>query len=302
MRERDIKALDDGTLWLEYRTSKDPALREELVLRNAHLVQWAVDRIPYSPSSVADREDLISEGIIGLIEAIDRYDPTRGIQLSTYATFRIRGQIADALRSRDLLPRSARQRVRELQEAADRYTSANGQPPTDDELAELLCLSQDELRRTMNDASVEIASLDAPCLDDENCSLLATLRASSQTEPHARQEREDLLHALRSALEELPQRQRLVLSLYYVEELTMKEIGQVLDVSESRVSQLHAQAIISLRALLRRDGYLERVPDDEKPPVRQMNEHASEAAMPSTYRPSPAAQAAYQIKQRGVQI
>jgi len=259
---------DITSLCVRYKETGDPKLREQLVLQHVHLVKWAVDRVAYTGTTAADRDDLISEGMVGLIDAIDRYDPDRGIQLSTFATFRIRGQIADALRSRDLLPRSARRRVRELQEAVNRYTAASGHLPDEEQLASMLGESLDDVRRTLVDASLEIHSLDAPRgPDDERLSLLGMLPSPPETEPDTRHEDEELRAELRKALTELPERQRLILSLYYVEDLTMKEIGQVLGVSESRISQLHAQAIVSLRALLRQAGYVQSCGDGDSDPT-----------------------------------
>ncbi|HHX64923.1 MAG TPA: FliA/WhiG family RNA polymerase sigma factor [Chloroflexi bacterium] len=263
-------------LWARYAATRDPAIREQLVIQCLDLVQWVVNRLGITQWHAIDRDDLVGEGIIGLIDAIDRFDPDRGIALSTYAVHRIRGQILDALRARDLLPRTARQRVRDLHAAMAEIALDEGRVPTEARLAEYMNLSPDQVQQTMMDASLEICSLDEPRYDsDADYSLQDVLRASEDTEPAHSLDRTELCEALEQAVGDLPDRQRLVLALYYVEELTMKEIGEVMDVSESRVSQLHAQAVLGLRAIMRRDGYL-------MPPKEQ---NASTAHIAQTGRP-----------------
>ena len=255
--DKTAQEMDVRQTWARYNESRDPALRQELITRNMHLVRYVVERLGFGVSHL-DREDLISEGIVGLIDAVDRFDPERGIQFVTYATIRIRGQILDALRTRDMLPRSARRRVKGMQDAVQTLVATLGEPPSEEQLAEFMNVSPEQLQQTLCDASLEICSLDAPLVEDgEAFSLQNLLEASEDGEPAEQHERSELREELRGALRRLPERQQLLLSLYYVEELTMREIGEVLSVSESRVSQLHAQAIMSLRALLETAGYIE---------------------------------------------
>lgn len=255
--DKTAQEMDVRQTWARYNESRDPALRQELITRNMHLVRYVVERLGFGVSHL-DREDLISEGIVGLIDAVDRFDPERGIQFVTYATIRIRGQILDALRTRDMLPRSARRRVKGMQDAVQTLVATLGEPPSEEQLAEFMNVSPEQLQQTLCDASLEICSLDAPLVEDgEAFSLQNLLEASEDGEPAEQHDRSELREELRVALRRLPERQQLLLSLYYVEELTMREIGEVLSVSESRVSQLHAQAIMSLRALLETAGYIE---------------------------------------------
>jgi len=224
-------------------------------MQHVHLVKHVVHRMGFNGSPPFDREDLIGDGILGLINAVDRFDPERGIQFVTYATIRIRGQILDSLRSRDLLPRPARQRVKHLEEAVTELIGTFGLPPTEEQLAQHLGLSLDQLRQTLMDASFEIWSMDAPLAEGaQGFCLQNLLRASEESEPSVRHDLREMREQIRCALRQLPHRQRVLLSLYYYEELTMKEIGEILSISESRVSQLHAQAILSLRSLLRTAG------------------------------------------------
>lgn len=249
--------MDAKQLWARYAESRDPALRQELITQNMHLVRYVVERLGFGVSTL-DREDLVSEGAIGLIDAVDRFDPNRGIQFVTYATIRIRGQILDALRTRDMLPRSARRRVKGMQDAVQALVATLGEAPSEEQLAEYMNISAEQLQQTLCDASLEICSLDAPLVEDgETFSLQNLIEASEDCEPAQHHDRAALLEEMRLALRRLPERQQLLLSLYYVEELTMREIGEVLSVSESRVSQLHAQAVMNLRALLETAGYIE---------------------------------------------
>ena len=246
---------DDRKKWRRFVASRDLELRDELILQHVHLVKHVVHRMGFDGSPPFDREDLIGDGILGLINAVDRFDPERGIQFKTYATIRIRGQILDALRTRDLLPRPARQRVKQLQDAITQLIGNLGVPPTEQELAEHLGLTVSQLRQTLLDANFEIWSMDAPLANDvQGFCLQNLLQAPKESQPSVRQELSDVHEQIRTALRQLPYRQRVLLSLYYYEELTMKEIGKVLSISESRVSQLHAQAILTLRSLLRSAG------------------------------------------------
>ena len=277
MKARNSLEGDTKKKWQRFVASRDPELRRQLILEYVHLVSHVVHRMGYDGSPPFDKEDLVSDGILGLISAVDRFDPGRGIQFVTYATIRIRGQILDALRTRDLLPRPARQRVKRLQDAMTALIGILGVPPTEEELAEHLSLTLDQLRQTLMDASFEIWSMDAPLSDDaQGFSLQNVLKSSDESEPAVCQEMTELRDQIRDALHQLPHRQRVLLSLYYYEELTMKDIGKVLGISESRVSQLHAQAILSLRSLLRTSGAMVA---RKEPPAR--NHAATQHSLPT---------------------
>lgn len=253
--------ISDSERWAQFAATRDPGVRQELILRNVHLVKYVIDRVGFQGSAF-DTEDLTSEGIIGLIDAVDRFDPKRGIQFVTYATIRIRGQILDALRTRDLLSRSARRRVKELRQAITTLTGKMGAAPTEEQLAQYLGVSVDQVRQSLMDANLDVCSLDAPLLGhEENLSLKSLIEAPEESQPVRHQEQREVRNQVRVALRKLPRRQQILLSLYYFEELTMKEIGRVLGVSESRVSQLHAQAVLNLRALLESGGEAAQVPE-----------------------------------------
>lgn len=243
---------DDFDLITRYVAHHDPALREEIIVRFIPLVHFVLGRLGISQSMSADYEDAASQGLIGLIEALDRFDPKFGTQFSTYATVRIRGKILDHLRSMDWLSRGARQRIHAVQNAVTSLWGSLGRSPTDDELATHLQIDLNQLHRTMIEGSRMIVSLDMITQNnDEEESLHEVLTDHDQETPAEQYEEEELQARLVQALSTLSEREQQILSLYYYEELTFKEIGAVLEISESRVCQLHGRAIISLRANLK---------------------------------------------------
>ena len=199
-----------------------------------------------------DYEDLVHQGLLGLIDAVDRYNPEYGTQFSTYATVRIRGKVLDYLRSMDWLSRTARHRSKTIQKAIQALTNQTNVPPNEQELSEFLGLDLDKVHQGLLDSNKVIVSLDALVNnDDENESTLYdTLADDSQVDPAEIATENDLKARMVSSLKKLSERDQLVLSLYYFEELTLKEIGKVLEVSESRACQIHSQAILNLQALL----------------------------------------------------
>jgi RNA polymerase sigma factor for flagellar operon FliA len=241
-------------LWRDYLATSDPALREQLILQYAPLVKYVVGRMAVASSSILDMEDLLGFGTLGLIDAVSRFDPTRGVKFETYALQRIRGSIIDSFRKLDIVPRSARRRAREIEGAHAQLQQSLGREPDDDEVADHLGLSRDGLSRAMMEASCAILSMERPLamLDgDDSLTLADTIEDENAVVPQAEIERHEEREALVSALQLLNERDRLVISLYYYEELTLREISEVLGVTESRVCQLHARAIARLRASLR---------------------------------------------------
>ncbi|GIW07808.1 MAG: RNA polymerase sigma factor WhiG [Dehalococcoidia bacterium] len=240
-------------LWPRYVRTREPRIREALILAYTPLVKYVVDRLAISLPAVLDTEDLISYGIIGLIDAVERFDPDRGFKFETFAIPRIRGTIIDQLRALDWLPRSARQRAKEIERGIQELRSSLGRMPTDEEVAAYLQMDLDRYHAAVQEAATITLSLDhVLSMDDDDSPLsLADLVEDRQAVSLlGAAERNELLGALIRAIEELPERDRLVIALYYNEELTMKEISRVLEISESRVCQLHARAVLKLRAAL----------------------------------------------------
>ncbi len=243
---------EDVELVERYCANRDPVLREEIVLRYVPLVHYVLSRLGISRSMGMDYEDAASQGMIGLIEAVDRYDASREAQFSTYATYRIRGRVLDHLRSLDWLSRGARRRARSVQDAIDVLWRRMGRLPTDEELGDFLGLDPETLQKALVDASHVIVSLDTLVNTDgeEEIPLHEMLADETQLEPGDDFEQRDLKSYLVNVLASLPEREQMVLSLYYYDGLTLKEIGAVLNFSESRACQLHARAIMNLRAAL----------------------------------------------------
>ncbi len=246
--------IDDTELIRQYVSTKDPSLREEIIIRYIPLVHFVLNRLGISQSAGQDYEDAASQGIIGLIEALDRYDLTYGTQFSTYATLRIRGKVIDQLRSHDWLSRGARQRAKQMQGAIDSLWEKYQRPPTDEEISQFLNLDDEGYRQALLDSHQTIISLDMVLSTDggEFISLHELLADDENSNPDQHLEEEEIKDVLIKAIQSLPQREQLVLSLYYYEKLTFKEIGAVLDVSESRVCQIHTKAVMMLKSRITR--------------------------------------------------
>jgi RNA polymerase sigma factor FliA len=243
-----------GNVWRQFVVTRDPALRAELITEYTPLVRFVVGRLGIPPSCLLDTDDLLSCGTIGLINAIDRYDPLRGSRFESFATARIRGAVIDHLRALNWLPRSAMARVRQMEYAIANLEQRLGRPPKEEEIATEACVSPSRYRQMLQEAGTIVLSLDAPLAplaQDEGITSLADLLEDERSPgPDEQAEMQELLALLRIALDHLPERERLLLALYYREELTMKEISKIMNVSESRVCQLHMQAVLRLRNAL----------------------------------------------------
>ena len=230
-----------------------PEQKDKLIMEYAPLIKFIAQKIAMRLPSNIELDDLISSGVIGLMDAIEKYDPTRDNKFKTYAEFRIRGSILDELRSQDWVPRSVRDKSKLLDRTIVTLESEFGRSPTDQEIAEKLKISLEDLYDLMNQVKpVSVLSIDeAPTFSSvDKKSILNILAGCKLNNPHSQLNVKFVKDVVTSAIEDLPERQRLVLSLYYYEDLNLKEIGRVLRVTESRVSQLHAHAIARLRAKL----------------------------------------------------
>jgi RNA polymerase sigma factor for flagellar operon FliA len=227
--------------------------REALIKEFAPTIKYLASRLAVRLPSYLDAEDLFSVGLIGLLNAFDRYDPTREAKFKTYAEYRIRGAMLDEIRSMDWIPRSVRDRISLLQRTCDGLQKRLGRPPSEEEIGEAMGLSQEELSdflvRSQGAFILSLDDLDSH--EPEPRMLMQCMADPSARDPLAELVSEDKRKQLATAIETLPQKERLVLTLYYYEELTMKEIGKVLSVTESRVSQLHSQALIRLKGSLK---------------------------------------------------
>jgi RNA polymerase sigma factor for flagellar operon FliA len=250
--EANTKQTPDIDLLNQFLASRSPTIREELVLRHVSLIHYVLGRLGVSSDIGMDYEDLVHQGLLGLIDAVDRYNPGFGTQFSTYATVRIRGKVLDYLRSIDWLSRTARHRSKSIQKAIQTITNQTNVPPNEQQLSDYLGIDLDKVHQGLLDSNKIIVSLDALVNNDEDSetSLYDTLADDNQEDPAEIVSENDLKSRMVKCLKNMSERDQLVLSLYYFEDLTLKEIGKVLEVSESRACQIHSQAILNLQAML----------------------------------------------------
>jgi len=243
-------------LWREYKQKNDQATRDRLILTYAPLVKYVAGRLGSGLPAHVDENDLVSYGLLGLIGAIERFDPGRDIKFETYAIARIKGSIIDELRALDWVPRSVRSRARDIERAIGELERKLHRAPTDEEISEKLGVTTEEL----DDSLSEIGRSSIAALDElwtissggggDQVALIDTIEDTQGPEPQSELAQTELKEALGEAIARLPEREKLVVTLYYYEELTLREIGEVLGVTESRVSQLHTKAILRLKARL----------------------------------------------------
>ncbi|WP_369822078.1 FliA/WhiG family RNA polymerase sigma factor [Saccharomonospora sp. CUA-673] len=240
------------TLWHDFATEPTQRARDRLVLHYAPLVKYVAGRVGTGLPTHVDVADLIQSGIFGLVDAIEKFDPERGLRFETYAMQRIRGAILDDLRSQDWVPRVVRSRAREVQRTLERLGASLGRTPTDAEVAAELGISLAELRELYGQLRLtSVVALEALVAEGkESESVVESLPDEDAVDPAAVLVDRDNRKQLADAISQLSERDRVVVSLYYFESLTLAEIGKVLGVTESRVSQLHTRAVLRLRAKL----------------------------------------------------
>ena len=245
---------DSKRLWLEYRRTRDKALRDRLIVTYSPLVKYVAGRLASGLPAHVDEGDLVSCGLLGLIGAIDRYDLELDIKFEAYALARIRGSIIDGLRALDWVPRSVRSRGREIERAIRELEGRLGRAPNDAEIAAEVGITIAELEESLTDISrspfVALDEFRPTSGDGDQVSLLDTIGDEERLQPAAALDETEVREALAEAISLLPEREKLVVTLYYYEELTLREIGEVLGVTESRISQLHTKAILRLRSRL----------------------------------------------------
>ena len=257
--ETNLKAIELKDLWRRYKDEDDPRARERLVLAYAPLVKYVAGRMSSGLPAHVEEADLISYGLVGLISAIERFDLDREIKFETYAITRIKGAIIDELRSLDWVPRSVRSRAREIEKANSKLEHQFQRAPTDDEMALELEITVEEFQ----EALLQISNSTVAALDElwtvsdasgDQVSLLDTIQDPDAPDPAQVMDQTDLKDRVADAIARLPEREKLVVALYYYENLTLREIGEVLGVTESRVSQLHTKAVLRLRSRLTSSG------------------------------------------------
>jgi RNA polymerase sigma factor for flagellar operon FliA len=253
--ETGVKEVELRDLWRRYKDRGDEGARERLVVAYSPMVKFVAGRLGAGLPSHVEDADLISYGLVGLIGAIERFEPERGIKFETFAMTRIRGAIIDELRSLDWVPRSVRSRAREIEAAQAKLEHELQRAPTEAELASKLNMTEEELQSAL----LEIANSSVYALDElwtvsdssgDQVSLLDTIADDSAADPQEALASTEVKDLLTEAIGGLPEREQLVVALYYYENLTLREIGEVLGVTESRVSQLHTKAVMRLKSSL----------------------------------------------------
>jgi RNA polymerase sigma factor for flagellar operon FliA len=244
-----------ATLWREYKSTGEERLRERLILHYSPLVKYVAGRVGVGLPPNIEQADLVSYGIFGLIDAIEKFDLERAIKFETYAISRIKGAIIDELRSIDWIPRSVRYKAREVEKAYAALEARLHRTPTEAEVAQELGIALEDLHHIFSQVSfVNVVALDelltAGGEKGDKLSLVDTLEDTKAEDPVQAFESEETKHLLAKAINTLPEREKIVVTLYYYEGLTLAEIGQVLGVTESRICQMHTKAVLQLRGKL----------------------------------------------------
>ncbi len=261
----NIKRLSDTeleSLWAAYLSDKsNKKLRDEIIVQYIYLTRYVIGRIKLNLPPNFAIEDITSFGVEGLINAIEKFSPDKGAHFETYAIMRIRGTIIDKIRSQDWLPRSTRKKIKDIKTAAEKLKQELGRTPSIQEIADYLGMEKDKINSLLSEDTSVGSLYDKKYSGEDGIELIDTIEDTRSVNPLERLEEKDIKNELQAALKKLPERERLVMVLYYHENMTLKEIGESIEVSESRVCQIHAQAIMKLRNILnenKKEKYIRR--------------------------------------------
>lgn len=250
----NIKRLSDSeleALWMDYLADKtNKKLRDQIIVQYIYLTKYVIGRIKLNLPPNYAIEDITSFGIEGLIDAIEKFSPDKGAHFETYAIMRIRGTIIDKIRSQDWLPRSTRKRIKDVKTTAENLRQQLGRAATTQEIADVMGIEKDKVVSILAEDTSVGSLYDKKYSGDEGIELIDTIEDTNSVSPLEKLEEKDVKNELQAALKKLPERERMVMVLYYHENMTLKEIGEHIEVSESRVCQIHAQAIMKLRNIL----------------------------------------------------
>lgn len=254
MENRDFDSIPEDNLWKEYKKHRDPLLREYFILKYASMVKFVAGKIAVGMPSSVEFDDLVGYGIFGLLDAIEKYDSAKKVKFSTYAVSRIRGAIFDELRSIDWVPRSVRQKAREIEETIASVEGKLGRAATNEEIADSMNMNIEDYNQLLLKVSsttlLSLADTRYKSDDSDKLSLGDSIEAPSSMNPDVVVEREAVKKIIVEAIYQLPEREKQVLIMYYYENMTLREIGEVLNVTESRVSQIHTSASLKLKSKL----------------------------------------------------
>ena len=254
MADKLFENRTEEELWLLYKKNRDPRIRDVFVRQYAPLVKYVAGKVAIGMPHNVEFDDLVGFGVFGLFDAIEKFDPDKHVKFKTYAVTRIRGAIFDELRSIDWVPRSVRQKAREVEDAVRHLETSLGRSASDTEIAGVMGMGLPEFQKLMlKISSTSILSLNDVWYtgeDNDKVSIVESIESPQSLNPDIIVEKEEIKRVIIDAISELPDKEKKVLVLYYYEDLTLKEIGKVLEVTESRISQLHTKAIMRLRAKL----------------------------------------------------
>lgn len=257
MNQSEIEKLnerDEQEIWVEYAKDHSPKLREYLIQKYAPLVKYVAGKVSVGMPHNVEFDDLVSYGTFGLLDAIEKYDPSKEVKFKTYAMTRVRGAIFDELRTIDWIPRSIRQKAKQVEKIVVELENKMGRTVEDEEVANELDMSLEEFHSLVSKISgtslVSLNDIWHGNEDSDDLSFIETIESPQNMNPDAIVEREEVKEVIVEAIQKLPEKEKKVVVLYYYEDLTLKEIGEVLEVTESRVSQLHTKAIMRLRGRL----------------------------------------------------
>ena len=255
MFEDKYKNQDENELWKKYKKTHDLGIREHFVKKYGPLVKYVAGKVALGMPSSTDFDDLVSDGVLGLLDAIEKYLIDKNVKFKTYAVTRIKGAIFDGLRERDWIPRSIRQKAKEVENLLVELELKYGRPASDEELASALNIPIEELNKVLLSISgTSVASLSDTWhvgSNGDQVSMGDALEGPASLNPEVLAEKTEVKNIIAKAIDSLPEKEKEVIILYYYEDLTLKEIGEVLDVTESRVSQLHTKAVMRIKAKLK---------------------------------------------------
>ena len=240
--------MNNSNLWEKYHKTRDKIIKDQLISENIELVKIIAGRLYSTYKNNVEFDDLVSYGIFGLLDAIEKFDPLRNVKFETYAYIRVRGAIIDQIRSMDWVPRSVRQKYKRIEEAYNAIETRCGRSASEDEVAEILGIPLGDLNDTLTEIhSYSVISLEERITNNPNFTIID---GDTEKDPEKSFAQEEVKTIMMQVLKELPEKEQRVISLYYYSELTYKEISFVMGVSESRISQIHTKAIMKLRSKL----------------------------------------------------
>ena len=250
----NIKRMSEEELtaqWKKYLNDKtNKSARDILIVQYIYLIRYVVGRVKVTLPATISIEDIAGYGVEGLINAIERYSPQKNTRFETYALIRIRGAILDRIRAQDFLPRSVRKKIKDIKAAQEHLKQELGRMPTTQEVAQYIDMEPEKVIQLLSEDTTMTSIYDKKGSNEDSIEVIDTIEDTNKLNPQEQAEEKNVKHELEKALSRLPERERIIMVLYYQENMTLKEIGETINMSESRVCQLHAQAIMKLKNIL----------------------------------------------------